>query len=140
MIWLRAVPSTSVTCPSTPPKNSFTNSFPSAALSNGSSWASIDIVRVRVRVCGFCFVEYETRADALQAKKLLDGMKLDERFVRVDLDPGFKDGRQFGRGRSGGQVRDEFRKNYDAGRGGWGGASQEKLDQFRESKQRSNYQ
>ena len=75
--------------------------------------------RHRKTPCGFCFVEYETRADALQAKKMLDGMKLDERFVRVDLDPGFKDGRQFGRGRSGGQVRDEFREDYDAGRGGW---------------------
>lgn len=95
--------------------------------------------RHRKTPCGFCFIEYESREEALQAKKLLDGMKLDERFIRVDLDPGFKDGRQFGRGRSGGQVRDDFREDYDAGRGGWGGASQEKLDQFRESKQRSTY-
>lgn len=95
--------------------------------------------RHRKTPCGFCFIEYETREEALQAKKLLDGLKLDERFVRVDLDPGFKEGRQFGRGRNGGQVRDEFREDYDAGRGGWGGASQDKLDQFRESKQRSTY-
>lgn len=92
--------------------------------------------RNRKTPCGFAFVEYETRHQALQAKKLLDGLKLDERFVRVDLDPGFKEGRQFGRGRNGGQVRDEFREDYDAGRGG---ASQEKLDQFRESKQRTLY-
>lgn len=32
-------------------------------------------------------------------------MKLDERYIRVDLDPGFREGRQFGRGRRGGQVK-----------------------------------
>ena len=26
-----------------------------------------------------------------------------------------------GRGRRGGQVRDEYRQDYDSGRGGWGG-------------------
>ncbi len=31
-------------------------------------------------------------------------MKLDERFIRIDLDPGFREGRQYGRGRRGGQV------------------------------------
>lgn len=30
------------------------------------------------------------------------------------------EGRQFGRGKSGGQVRDELRQDYDAGRGGYG--------------------
>lgn len=54
--------------------------------------------------CGFCFVEYFDREAAVLCKVYLNGMKLDERFVRVDFDPGFKDGRQFGRGRRGGQV------------------------------------
>lgn len=70
--------------------------------------------------CGFFFVEYlvlnllmfcklflaryYSRLDALACKKYLDGMKLDERYIRVDLDPGFREGRQFGRGRRGGQV------------------------------------
>ena len=57
----------------------------------------------------------------MAAKKYLDGIKLDERYIRADLDPGFVEGRQFGRGRRGGQVRDELRQGYDAGRGGWGG-------------------
>ena len=35
----------------------------------------------------------------------------------IDLDPGYQEGRQFGRGKSGGQVRDEFRQEYDSGRG-----------------------
>jgi nuclear cap-binding protein subunit 2 len=52
--------------------------------------------------------------------RYISGTKLDERIIRCDLDLGYKDGRQFGRGRSGGQVRDEHRQDYDAGRGGWG--------------------
>lgn len=73
--------------------------------------------------CGFCFVEYFDRPSALLCKKFLDGSKLDDRFIRVDLDPGFREGRQFGRGRRGGQVRDEMRDDYDPGRGGWGGSA-----------------
>lgn len=52
--------------------------------------------------------------------RYINGTKLDERLIRCDLDPGYQDGRQYGRGKSGGQVRDEFREEYDAGRGGWG--------------------
>lgn len=39
-------------------------------------------------------------------------MKLDERYIRVDLDPGFREGRQFGRGRRGGQVYKMSRVNF----------------------------
>lgn len=70
--------------------------------------------------CGFCFVEYETHQDALYGLRYLNQTKLDDRVIKVDLDPGFKEGRQFGRGASGGQVQDEFRYNYDPGRGGYG--------------------
>jgi len=78
--------------------------------------------------CGFCFVEYYRRQDTEDAVRFLNGMKLDERVVRVDWDGGFVEGRQYGRGRSGGQVRDEYRADFDAGRGGWGKAdAQESL-------------
>ena len=70
--------------------------------------------------CGFCFVEYVTRGGAEQAVHHLNGTLLDGRALRVDYDYGFEEGRQFGRGRSGGQVRDEFRDDYDPGRGGYG--------------------
>jgi len=70
--------------------------------------------------CGFCFVEYYTHTDAIDCMKYIGGTKLDERIVRTDLDPGFKEGRQYGRGKSGGQVRDEYREDFDAGRGGFG--------------------
>ena len=72
--------------------------------------------------CGFCFVEYDRRADTEDAVRYLNGCKLDDRIVRVDWDGGFVEGRQYGRGRSGGQVREEYRTDFDAGRGGWGKA------------------
>lgn len=104
--------------------------------------------------CGFCFVEYYTHQDALDCLKYIGGTKLDERIIRTDLDPGFEEGRQYGyvdilagcskriwevrsrewttanhityrRGKSGGQVRDEYREEYDPGRGGYGRAYDE---------------
>ncbi|KAF2272397.1 nuclear cap-binding protein subunit 2 [Westerdykella ornata] len=72
--------------------------------------------------CGFCFVEYYTHQDALDCMKYIGGTKLDERVIRTDLDEGFTEGRQYGRGKSGGQVRDEYRDTYDPGRGGYGRA------------------
>jgi nuclear cap-binding protein subunit 2 len=76
--------------------------------------------RVKKTPCGFCFVEYLTRRDAEASVRFLSGLKLDERFIRVDYDVGFEQGRQYGRGKSGGQVRDEYRTDYDPGRGGFG--------------------
>ncbi len=55
--------------------------------------------------CGFCFVEYYRRQDMLDCMKFLNGTKLDDRPIRTDIDPGFADGRQYGRGKSGGQAR-----------------------------------
>jgi RNA recognition motif-containing protein len=66
--------------------------------------------------CGFCFVTYWTRKDALAAVKYLNGTKLDNRQLRVDIDYGFEEGRQFGRGRSGGQVRRRAAARARAGR------------------------
>ncbi|DBA86211.1 hypothetical protein WJX77_005555 [Trebouxia sp. C0004] len=70
--------------------------------------------------CGFCFVSYFTRKDAEAAVKYINSSMMDGRSIRVDHDWGFVEGRQFGRGRSGGQVRDEHRTDYDQGRGGYG--------------------
>lgn len=61
----------------------------------------------------------------------MNGTKLDDRVIRCDWDIGFREGRQYGRGKSGGQVRDEYRlliylkidflrSEFDAGRGGYG--------------------
>jgi nuclear cap-binding protein subunit 2 len=83
---------------------------------------------------------YYHRSDALDCMKYTNGTKLDERVIRCDLDPGFKEGRQFGRGRSGGQVRDEYRTEYDVGRGGWGHRMRQQLEQDRERDLKQNYE
>ena len=70
--------------------------------------------------CGFCFIEYYSREGGEAAMRYVNGTMLDERLVRTDWDPGFLPSRQYGRGASGGQVRDEYRPDYDAGRGGYG--------------------
>jgi nuclear cap-binding protein subunit 2 len=75
--------------------------------------------------CGFCFVEFHHRESTEDALRLISGCKLDERIIRVDWDGGFVEGRQYGRGRSGGQVREEYRSDFDSGRGGWGLADQQ---------------
>jgi nuclear cap-binding protein subunit 2 len=74
--------------------------------------------RVHKTPCGFCFCEYYNRSDALQAVAHLTETKLDGRVIRVELDAGFQPGRQYGRGVSGGQVRDERRNRHDPARSG----------------------
>ncbi|XP_022919097.1 nuclear cap-binding protein subunit 2 [Onthophagus taurus] len=77
--------------------------------------------------CGFCFVEYYNRADAENCLRYVNGTRLDDRIVRTDWDAGFIEGRQYGRGKTGGQVRDEYRTDYDSGRGGYGKIIAQKL-------------
>eukprot|EP00246_Nothoceros_aenigmaticus_P006375 TRINITY_DN19216_c0_g1_i1.p1 TRINITY_DN19216_c0_g1~~TRINITY_DN19216_c0_g1_i1.p1 ORF type:complete len:249 (-),score=51.27 TRINITY_DN19216_c0_g1_i1:5-751(-) len=78
--------------------------------------------------CGFCFVLFYSREDTDDAVKYISGTIVDERPIRVDFDWGFQEGRQWGRGRSGGQVRDEYRTDYDPGRGGYGKIVQKELE------------
>ena len=117
--------------------------------------------------CGFCFVEYYAREDAEQSMRYINGTRLDDRIIRTDFDAGFIEGRQYGRGKSGGQVgaglaaacrsvswsvsrlnfghaiawlsndavnllpgqvRDEYRTDFDSGRGGYGKIVQQKLE------------
>uniref|UniRef100_H2VCN1 Nuclear cap-binding protein subunit 2 n=1 Tax=Takifugu rubripes TaxID=31033 RepID=H2VCN1_TAKRU len=65
----------------------------------------IGLDKVKKTACGFCFVEYYTRAGAENAMRFINGTRLDDRIIRTDWDAGFKEGRQYGRGKSGGQVR-----------------------------------
>jgi len=76
--------------------------------------------RFKKTPCGFCFVEYYSHSEALDSINFVDGTSLDDRIIRVDIDFGWAPGRQYGRGSSGGQVRDERRWTYDPARGGLG--------------------
>ncbi|SMN18986.1 similar to Saccharomyces cerevisiae YPL178W CBC2 Small subunit of the heterodimeric cap binding complex that also contains Sto1p, component of the spliceosomal commitment complex [Maudiozyma saulgeensis] len=75
--------------------------------------------RFKFTPCGFCFIIYNEPKEALNAVKYLSDTKLDDKNITIDLDPGFEDGRQFGRGKNGGQVSDELKFEYDAARGGF---------------------
>ena len=77
--------------------------------------------------CGFCFIRFRTAEGARRARWTLSGMKVDGRVCGVDFDQEFRAGRQWGRGKTGGQIRDDHRSSYDEGRGGWG--LREKLKQ-----------
>lgn len=76
--------------------------------------------KIKKTPCGFCFVEYYNRSDTENAMRYINGTRLDDRTIRTDYDAGFIEGRQYGRGKSGGQVRDEYRSDFDPGRGGFG--------------------
>jgi RNA recognition motif-containing protein len=67
--------------------------------------------------CGFCFVEYFSHEHAVNCLKFVSGSHCDEQIIRCELDAGFKPGRQYGRGQSGGQVRDERRGSILANAG-----------------------
>lgn len=58
--------------------------------------------------CGFCFAEYYSREDAEKAMNIINNSILDNRIIRLDWDTGFEEGRQYGRGYSGCQKRDEI--------------------------------
>ena len=66
--------------------------------------------------CGFAFIEYLDKESSIIAKKTLMGTIVDGKEIRVDIDIGFEDGRQYGRGKYGCQRRDEMRKSYDPDR------------------------
>ena len=83
--------------------------------------------RNKLTPCGFCFVIYKEEEGSLNAMKYLKGTSLDSQVLEIDLDPGFREGRQFGRGVHGGQAIHEsradnglYRRRFD-GRGGFRG-------------------
>ena len=83
--------------------------------------------------CGFAFIEYLDKESALVARKTLMGAILDGKEIRVDIDIGYEKDREFGRGRSGCQRRDEMRRSYDPERP-W-----KKTYNYRQNNQRNNY-
>lgn len=75
--------------------------------------------RIKKIPCGFCFVEYDERSSALNCIKYLNRTHLDGRDIQIDMDAGFQEGRQYGRGSTGGQIGDERRRERESG-GGYG--------------------
>ena len=84
--------------------------------------------RFKKSPCGFCFVEFYSHEDSAKAISILNTTSLDDRILRADWDAGIEDGRQFGRGQTGDQWRDDFREDFDPARGGQGRALLKTLD------------
>lgn len=47
---------------------------------------------------------YYLKSEAEDAIRFINGTRLDDRIIRTDWDAGFVEGRQYGRGKTGGQV------------------------------------
>jgi len=115
-------------------RSKFTNCLANVATLNELLWGWINFVKrlvgsvllskfkyVRYRLSIKSLpIRYHNRLDARHAMRYVNGTRLDDRIIRTDWDTGFIEGRQFGRGKSGVQVRDEYREDYDEGRGGYG--------------------
>ena len=84
--------------------------------------------------CGFAFVAFANAQQAQTTRAVLHTLAVDERTVGIDMDQRFKPGREWGRGKSGGQIRDEVRQGWDKGRGGWG-ARERRQQQMKEMKE-----
>ncbi|CAO3587533.1 unnamed protein product [Absidia cylindrospora] len=88
---------------------------------------------------------YELFSKAGEIKRIIMGLDRNQKtpcgflFCRI-LSLSFKEGRQYGRGRNGGQVRDEYREEYDAGRGGWGHRTRVEMERQRAREQQQNYE
>lgn len=80
------------------------------------------IDRIKKTPCGFCFIEFDERESALKSINLINRTYLDGRQVNVNMDAGFQENRQYGRGVHGGQLGDERkreREQDDGSRGGY---------------------
>lgn len=69
--------------------------------------------KIKKTPCGFCFVEFDDREGATKSISFLNRTHLDGREIQVDIDAGFEEGRQYGRGSHGGQVADERRRERE---------------------------
>lgn len=60
--------------------------------------------------CGFLFIEFNDRKDAIYYSNLLKGYSMDGNIITADIDYGFTEDRQFGRGFAGGSAQSDSKK------------------------------
>ena len=66
------------------------------------------INRIDLSQCGFCFIEFSNIKTPIICFIYKNGLTLNKRRLRIDLDQGFIEGRQFGRGRKGGLLLEDL--------------------------------
>jgi len=65
------------------------------------------INRIDLSQCGFCFIEFCNPKISIICFVNCNGVQLYNRALKIDLDEGFNEGRQFGRGKRGGQLMED---------------------------------
>lgn len=68
--------------------------------------------RNKLVFCGFLFVEFENAEDAEKSIEFFEDFPFESRFINVNKDIGFVEGRQFGRGLFGGTMKNDKRVKY----------------------------
>ena len=68
------------------------------------------INRIDFSPCGFCFIEFYNSRFSKFCVLNTNGLKLASRILRIDIDDGFKEGRQYGRGKKGGQLKEDLKQ------------------------------
>lgn len=59
--------------------------------------------------CGFAFLEFY-ECEVARSACLFNGIRLSGKYIKVDIDYGFREGRQYGRGVFGGQFKEDYVK------------------------------
>ena len=120
-VWLNPQHCTLEICPISPMKSRFGSCSIEQAIFGGWLWAWTDsrelhagfalssMLKFWLNHCFLKNLRYYTRTDAENALRYINGTRLDDRVIRCDWDAGFKEGRQYGRGKHGGQVKN-FKK------------------------------
>lgn len=65
----------------------------------------------RYTPCGFCFIEFADSTSPKISRRYFSKTSIMNKHIYIDLDIGFAENRQYGRGISGGQIREERIKN-----------------------------
>lgn len=58
--------------------------------------------------CGFGFIQYKDNHSPMVARKHFSRYTIANSSITIDLDTGFAENRQFGRGSKGGQAKDDY--------------------------------
>ncbi|GMF04970.1 unnamed protein product [[Candida] boidinii] len=74
--------------------------------------------KIKLTPTGFCFIIFAKPESALASLKYLNKTNVNGKSIDIDLDPGFEEGRQYGRGSNGAQKVHHMMNNNSNGGGG----------------------
>ncbi|GME70491.1 unnamed protein product [[Candida] boidinii] len=75
--------------------------------------------KIKLTPTGFCFIIFAKPESALASLKYLNKTNVNGKSIDIDLDPGFEEGRQYGRGSNGAQKVHHMMNNNSNGGGNY---------------------